>query len=388
MKILAVVPGAFCFGLQNMELALFSCLRHRMQCHFLNTYWTDGEFDRRLDALGIAHSSAWLGMFSRRLDWRNVKMTAECLLRLPGAWRDFIRLYRSFQPDVIYVANHHEIILLLPVLVWLRRKVVCHMHDPPPAIVFQKLSAWFWRRAVGRFVFISHSARARMAALAPLDLADVVIHNGVAIAPIAWPRVRADRFCRRFGWPGNAVVFGISGQIGAHKGHEDLIEAMTIARGSDPNIRLVIGGRGEGDYVAHLRQLIAARNLGDTVNFCGWLADVGEFYAGIDVFVLASRHEEGFGLVITEAGERGLPAIVTRSGGAVEVVEDGVTGIVTDRQSPRQLAAAMLTLAADADLRAAMGRRARERVAAAFDLVTQVDLMAGCLGTLAFTASR
>ena len=371
-----------------MELALFSRLRQRMQCHFLNSRWTDGEFDRRLDELGIAHSSAWLGMFSRRLDWRNVKMTAECLMRLPGAWWDFIRLYRSFRPDLIYVANHHEIILLLPLLFWLRRSVVCHMHDPPPAIGFQKISAWFWRKSVARFIFISHSARARMAAIAPLESADPVIYNGVSIAPIAWPRRRADRFCRQFGWPSHAVVFGIAGQINAHKGHEDLIEALAIARASDPAVRLVIGGRGDDVYVARLRQLVAARSLGECVAFCGWLPDMGEFYAAIDVAVLASRHDEGFGLVIAEAGERGLPTIVTRSGGATEVVVDGETGFVTDKQAPRQLADAMLRLSADAGLRAEMGRRARERVATAFDLTIQADRMAVCLEQAALAARR
>lgn len=388
MRVLAIVPGAFCFGLQNMELALFSRLRQRMQCHFLNTRWTDGEFDRRLDELGIPHSSAWLGMFSRRLDWRNLRMTAECLWRLPGAWRDFIRLYRSFRPDLIYVANHHEIILLLPLLFWLRRSVVCHMHDPPPAIGFQKLSAWFWRKSVARFIFISHSARERMAAIAPLDSADPVIHNGVPIAPVAWPRQRTDRFRRQFGWPGNAVVFGIAGQINAYKGHEDLIEALTIARASDPAVKLVIGGRGDDYYVARLHQLIAARNLGDTVAFCGWLPDIGEFYAAVDVIILASRYEEGFGLVIAEAGERGLPAIATRSGGATEVVIGGEMGFVVDKQAPRQLAEAMLRLSGDADLRATMGRRARERVAAVFDLTIQADRMAVCLEQAALAGRR
>lgn len=387
MKILVIVPSSFCFGLQNMELALFSCLRRRMQCHFLNTRWTDGEFARRLDALGIAHSSTWLGMFSRRLDWRNLKMTVECLLRLPIAWRDFLRLYRSFRPDVIYLANHHEIILLLPLLIWIRRKVVCHMHDSPPPIMFQKLSAWFWRKGVGRLLFISHSTRERMAAIAPLGVADTVVYNGVNIAPIVLPRQRDDRFVRRFGWPADAVVFGICGQIAAHKGHEDLIDAVAIAYARDPNVRLVIGGRGDGDYARRLQALIVDRRLDGVVTFCGWLTEASEFYAGVDCLVLASRHDEGFGLVVAEAAERGLPAIVTRSGGVVEVVDEGVTGLMTNKQAPDELAAAILKIAADADRRAVMGHRARERVARAFDLATQAALMGDSLEELALTPS-
>lgn len=374
-RILAVVPGAFCFGLQNAELALFGELSRRMPCHFLNTRWTDGEFDRRLDALGIARSSTWLGMFSRKLDWRNLRMTAECLMKLPVAWRDFRRLYRSFRPDIIFVANHHEIILLLPLLLPIRRKVVCHMHDPPPAIAFQKASAAIWRRAVGGFLFVSDSARERMAALVPLTPGDAVVHNGVAVSNVA-PGPRAARFSREFGWPDDAVIFGITGQIGAHKGHDDFIDAAALLRDRTPPARFVIGGRGTAVEMARLSAAIASRSLGDIVRFCGWLPAARDFYEAIDVLVLPSRHDEGFGLVIAEAGERGLPAIATASGGAVEIVEDGVTGLVVAKRTPHDLAAAMLCLAGDEVARREMGRRARLRVAMHFDLATQAKRVA------------
>ncbi|MDO9411040.1 MAG: glycosyltransferase family 4 protein [Pseudolabrys sp.] len=322
-------------------------------------------------------------MFSRRLDWANLKMTAECLLRLPIAWRDFLRLYWSFRPDVVYLANHHEVVLLLPLLIWVRRKVVCHMHDPPPAIAFQKFSAWFWRKSVRRFVFISQDAQERMAALVPLTAADTVIYNGVDIAPLAAPRRRANNFALRFNWPADAVIFGICGQIAAHKGHDDLIEAFAIAHQRSQNVRLVIGGRGNDEDVARLQRLIAERRLGDVVQFCGWAPQAGDFYNAIDVLVLASRHDEGFGLVVAEGGERGLPAIVTRSGGVVEVVEEGVTALVTRKQAPDELATAILTLAADEARRIDLGRRARERVAARFDLTKQAARFADCLEEVA-----
>lgn len=257
------------------------------------------------------------------------------------------------------------------------------MHDPPPAIAFQKFSAWFWRRGVGRFLFVSHDARDRMAALVPLDADDVVIENGVSIAPLNLPRCRDDRFVRRFGWPAQTVVFGISGQIAPHKGHDDLIAALATAHASNPAIRLVIGGRGDGAYVAHLQDRIAALNLNDAVQFCGWQADAGDFYAGIDVLVLASRHEEGFGLVVAEAGERAVPAIVTRSGGVVGVVEEGVTALIVATQAPADMAAAMLTFAGDPAMRATMGRRARARVIAKFDIARQAAMFGDCLESIA-----
>lgn len=200
LRVLAIVPAPQCFGLQNLTLSFFSRVPFWVQSHFLNTRWTNGEFDRRLDALGIAHSSTWLGMFSRKLDRSNLAMTVECLLKLPIAYRDFLQLYRSFRPDVIYLANYHEVILLAPLLFWFRRKVVCHMHDPPPAIAFQKFSFFIWRRVVGRFLFISRDVRMRTARLGSLRAGDLVVHNGVEIAPLRLPRCRSSRFCEMFGW--------------------------------------------------------------------------------------------------------------------------------------------------------------------------------------------
>src|SRR5216684_4871455 len=113
LRVLAIVPSGFCFGLQNLTLSFFSSLSTRVKPHFLNTRWSDGEFPRRLRGLGIPQSVTWLGMFSRKLDRRNLQMTLACVSKLPLAWLDFLKLYRQFRPNVIYFANHHEILLLL-----------------------------------------------------------------------------------------------------------------------------------------------------------------------------------------------------------------------------------------------------------------------------------
>ena len=322
-------------------------------------------------------------MFSRRLDWANLKMSFECLLKLPHAWLDFWRLYRSFNPDIVYLANHHEAILLLPVLIWIRRKVVCHMHDPPPAIAFQKISFFLWRRIVGRFVFISHSAQERLRQLGALSASDIVIYNGIDVSPLLMPRQRNDSFCRRFDWSDDCVIFGISGQISPHKGQYDFVEAAAKVLRFYPKARFVIGGRGRDEYISTLQERVRDLGLGDYVQFSGWLSSVADFYNAIDVFVLASRHEEGFGLVVAEAGERGLATIATRSGGALEIVVDRETGILVDKQSSSALAEAMLLLATNTSLRQEMGKRARDRVMKEYNLSKQADSVAAFLARIA-----
>jgi glycosyltransferase involved in cell wall biosynthesis len=372
LRILVIVPSGFCFGLQNLTLAFFAELRGRVTAHFLNTRWSDGEFQQRVEALGFPQSKTWLGMFSRKLDWLNLKMTLECLFKLPIAWRDFIRLYRNFQPNVIYLASHHEIIQLWPLLFFLRNKVVCHMHDPPPAIPFQKLSFFFWRRAVNRFLFISESTRDRFSRLGAIGKQDKTIHNGVKVSPLAFPRQRSNRFCKQFGWSEQSIIIGLTGQMSQHKGHEDFLAAARLLK-TNEQLRFVIAGKQQEPFFSHLKCLVKDYCLEQHVGFVGWLPQSCEFFEGIDIFVLASRHEEGFGLVIAEASERGLPVICTHSGGAVEIVRDGETGIVVEKNKPEQIATAIKRLANNKSLRFHMGQAGRKRVCQAFNLENQVN---------------
>jgi glycosyltransferase involved in cell wall biosynthesis len=371
IRVLAIVPSGFCFGLQNLTLSIFENVSARINARFITTRWTDGEFARRLEIAGLAYSATWLGMFSRKLDWANVKMTLLCLAKLPEAWLHVLTVIWKFKPDRIYLANHHEAILLWPLLLLCRRRVICHMHDPPPPLRFQRLSFAVWRRAIGRFLFISNSARARTAFLGKVSADDPVIYNGVLVRSIEIPRTRNARFTKLFGWSADCVVVGLTGQMHANKGHEDFLAAARTAATIDSNLRFVIGGRNEGVFPSHLRSLASELGLADKVGFCGWLPAAQDFYEAVDILVLASRHEEGFGLVVAEAMERSVAVVATRSGGASEIIEDGVSGLLVPKMEPSLLAAAINQLGGDSALRDSVAQAGRKRIERHFNLMHQ-----------------
>jgi len=88
---------------------------------------------------------------------------------------------------------------------------------------------------------------------------------------------------------------------------------------------------------------------------------IGPIYRSADVFVFPSL-EEGSPLVVYEALGAGLPVLLSPMA-AGDVVRDGVEGFVLDPLDQEAWVEALRTLAKDPDLRARMGRRARERAA-------------------------
>lgn len=141
-----------------------------------------------------------------------------------------------------------------------------------------------------------------------------------------------------------------------------LLEAYSQLRdtvGACP--RLVLAGETMPSHVQQSR--IRKLGLESSVSLMGEVSreELAELYRNATLFVLSSA-EEGLGLVLLEAMSSGAAVVATRTHGAVEVVQDGRSGLLTPVGDARGLAAAMERLLANTDLRRALGLGARARV--------------------------
>ncbi|HWA10684.1 MAG TPA: asparagine synthase (glutamine-hydrolyzing) [Opitutaceae bacterium] len=113
-----------------------------------------------------------------------------------------------------------------------------------------------------------------------------------------------------------------------YKGVEHLIEAMPAVLAAIPDARLRIIGR--GDDLPRLQALRDKRQLGNAVEFLGFVEDerMTREFTSCRLFALPSQRE-GFGLVFLEAMAHGRPCLGARAGGIPEVIDDA-SGVLVE----------------------------------------------------------
>jgi hypothetical protein len=97
-----------------------------------------------------------------------------------------------------------------------------------------------------------------------------------------------------------------------------------------------------------------------------------EHYAGCDVFVAPSKYES-FGLIFIEAMCFGKPVVAYEVGGAAEIIEDGVNGLLAPPGRPEQLRDCIAQLVEDDALRGKMGRNARRTYERSYTTKLMID---------------
>ncbi|NUE02288.1 glycosyltransferase family 4 protein [Halorubraceae archaeon YAN] len=129
----------------------------------------------------------------------------------------------------------------------------------------------------------------------------------------------------------------IVGNLLKHKGHKSLLQALYLLSKRDHKFHLYIVGGGELEE--ELKQIASDLCITNHVTFEGRVfpREVPNYLRSADGFVLSSLRE-GFGLVVAEAMACELPVVATNTGGPSEIVDDGKTGFLVEKGSPKDLA--------------------------------------------------
>jgi glycosyltransferase involved in cell wall biosynthesis len=186
---------------------------------------------------------------------------------------------------------------------------------------------------------------------------EVLIHGIDPDAVRPGPNVRA-RVRGELGVAEDEVLSLTVANLRRNKDYPTLLRAARIALDTEPTLRFAAVGQGPlADEVAALH---ADLGLGERFLLLGYRRDVHDLMAAADVFTLASAHE-GLPVAVMEAFANGLPVVATAVGGLPQQVSDGIQGLLVPPGRPQSLADALVTVARDPLLRAAMSEAARER---------------------------
>jgi glycosyltransferase involved in cell wall biosynthesis len=174
--------------------------------------------------------------------------------------------------------------------------------------------------------------------------------------------------------PAGKVTFGFAARMEELKGPMVLMEAFAVANKQCENIRLNIAGDGSQRHKIATRA--KALDLASRYRYHGVYThpeDCRAFMESLDVFVMPS-FSEGTPNSVVEAMACGKPIIASEVGGIPDMIGTE-SGIVVPPGDMEALAAAMLRLARDEDLRSKMGAAAKERYEKLFSPKVVVPLM-------------
>jgi glycosyltransferase involved in cell wall biosynthesis len=170
---------------------------------------------------------------------------------------------------------------------------------------------------------------------------------------------------RRRPLEGGAVTVLFVGNVQHRKGVDVLVDAVAGCRSRTFHVILAGDTGKEPAYAEEIRARIVTAGLASRVRLTGRLdeAALEASWREADVFVLPSRME-GYGMVVAEAMQRGLPVIASEAGALPELVVPERTGLLVAPDSPEALAAALDRMVGDAGLRERLGAEGRRRAEA------------------------
>lgn len=185
-----------------------------------------------------------------------------------------------------------------------------------------------------------------------------ILHNGVDVERFTQVQRERKKLLPGIG-DRSALIAVVANMYDGVKGHMHLIAAASVVCRILPEaIFLLIG---DGKERPNLEQAVSEAGLKKNVLFLGYRNDIPELLACCNLSVLPSE-AEALPNALLEAMASGLPVVATRVGGASEVVEDGVDGLLVPPGNPQALAAAIVQILQDPSLATRFSHAARKKM--------------------------
>lgn len=342
----------------------------------------------------IAAETHWRHIADRHFDTVNMKRTLDKVKwpdRMPGLrwlanqviarlddlgnflpfFLHFLWTAWRFKPDIIHV-NNEPLCNRGSVLAGklLRIPVIAHVRGDQQGSLAM---GWFFKLP-DHFIPVSRWVSESIGRLGVPPEKRTYIYDGIELDKLD---IHADghAFRQRHGISEEAFVVGLVGLLIPWKGQRLFIEAAKLLVSQMPDaIFAIVGGTPEecAGFERELRELAKAPELMGRVVFTGHVKDMPAVYNGLDVVLSASTSPEPLGTMIIESMTMARPLIAPRHGGAVEMIEEGRTGLLFEPNDASSLAEKILAFYREPALRVKLGAAARAHALKTFSVEEHV----------------
>jgi glycosyltransferase involved in cell wall biosynthesis len=360
MRIVFIITGLSTGGAETMLFKLLERLdRNRFSPHVISLT-TLGEIGPRIAALGIPVEA--MGMKPG--------------LPSPLGFLRLVREIKRIKPDVVHTWLYHADLLGglaarlagVSAIGWCIRnsnldKDKTKFSTRAVVRLCASISSW----VPSQILSCSEAARQVHVALGYAAEKMRVVPNGFDLARFKQDGDARSAVRAELGIADSTPLVGLIGRFDPQKNHAGFFEAVGMLHRQMPHVHFVLAGRGiEQNNTALMQSINKAGVLANT-HLLGLRGDVPRLMAALDVLTSSSSYGEAFPNVLGEAMACGVPCAVTDVGDSAYIVGD--SGRVVASGDMRGLAAALETLLAlPPSDKAALGERARARVAAHFEI--------------------
>ena len=370
-RVLAIDQSGVLGGAELSLLEIVKALRARIEV----VLFDDGPFRTALDTAGVNVRVLDSGALREVRKQGGTPPLGQALKGVAALVRATVA--RARHADVIYANTQRAMVIGALAGRLARRPVVWHLRDIVSAEHFgrKQLRIIKWCAKLGLAHVIANSAASAraFADLTGFDEKQIdVVFNGIAAAPFdALRNVPVATLRARLKLPQDAYLVGSFSRLARWKGQHVLLEAMVL----NPHMHAVLVGAplfGEDPYEVELRAFVANHGLGDRVHFLGFQHDIAACMCAVDAVAHTSITPEPFGRVIVEGMLAQRPVVAARAGGVLEIVEDGVNGVLCEPGDAHGLADVLAELRSNTALRERLVRNGYQTAIARFGTAAYV----------------
>lgn len=281
--------------------------------------------------------------------------------------------------DLIYANTQKALVVGAIASFFTRRPLVYHLHDilSPEHFSQTNLQVAITLANRAASLVIANSQASKEAFLQAGGRAEIVevVYNGFEVKNYQSCAADTKQLREHLGGERQYLI-GHFSRLAPWKGQHILIAALTQC---PPNVTAMFVGDalfGEQDYVQELHRQVRTLGLENRVKFLGFRTDIPQLMAACDLVAHTSIAPEPFGRVIVEGMLCGRPVVVAKAGGAVELVEHGMSGFLVTPGVPQELAQVISSCIQEGERTATIANYGRTVASQRFDVTSinqQID---------------